>query len=180
MGCRQTNISDMVFVALGAVLIAVCSWISIPFTVPFTMQTFAVFLVSGLYGMGRGTMSLVIYLLLGCVGMPVFTGFRGGLHVLAGPTGGYLVGFLCLPPLMGAMQKMFGKKNWVFVVSGCVGLLLCYAFGTAWFMILYMYQGENIGIMAVLGMCVFPFVIPDILKLGLAMAVVKRFKRMLP
>ena len=85
---------DLCFCAIGAALIAVCAWISIPADVPFTLQTFAIFAVCGLLGGKRGTVSVLVYLLLGAVGAPVFAGFRGGFASLIGTTGGYLVGFI--------------------------------------------------------------------------------------
>ena len=85
---------DLCFCAIGAALIAVCAWISIPADVPFTLQTFAIFAVCGLLGGKRGTVSVLVYLLLGAVGVPVFSGMRGGIGVLAGPTGGFLWGYL--------------------------------------------------------------------------------------
>ena len=75
---------DLCFCAIGAALIAVCAWISIPADVPFTLQTFAIFTVCGLLGGKRGTVSVLVYLLLGAVGAPVFAGFRGAQ---AGPQG---------------------------------------------------------------------------------------------
>ena len=86
----------MVYIAVFAVLIAICSWISIPTTVPFTLQTFAVFLAVGVLGGKRGSLSVLIYILLGAVGIPVFAGFSGGFGILLGQTGGYIVGFLCI------------------------------------------------------------------------------------
>ena len=91
---RKMKTIDLAYMALGAVIIAVCSWISIPTVVPFTLQTFAVFSVLGLLGGKRGTISVLIYILLGAVGVPVFAGFSGGFGVILGPTGGYIVGFL--------------------------------------------------------------------------------------
>ncbi|MEI3229118.1 MAG: biotin transporter BioY [Lachnospiraceae bacterium] len=85
---------DMVYIAIFAVLIAICSWISIPTTVPFTLQTFAVFLAVGVLGGKRGTLSILIYLLLGAIGVPVFAGFTGGIGIVLGTTGGYIIGFL--------------------------------------------------------------------------------------
>ena len=71
----KTKTRDLVFIALAAALITVCSWISIPLTVPITLQTFAIFTVVGLLGMRRGTIAVLIYILLGAVGIPVFSGF---------------------------------------------------------------------------------------------------------
>ena len=124
---------DLCFCAIGAALIAVCAWISIPADVPFTLQTFAIFAVCGLLGGKRGTVSVLVYLLLGAVGAPVFAGFRGGFASLIGTTGGYLAGFILLALIIALAQARWGLGQWVFVLSAAVGLLVCYAFGTAWF-----------------------------------------------
>ena len=79
---------DMALIGLFAALLAICSWISIPTTIPFTLQTMGVFLAVGLLGGKRGTISILLYLLIGAVGVPVFSGFKGGIGALAGPTGG--------------------------------------------------------------------------------------------
>ena len=132
---------DLCFCAIGAALIAVCAWISIPADVPFTLQTFAIFAVCGLLGGKRGTVSVLVYLLLGAVGAPVFAGFRGGFAALIGTTGGYLVGFILLALIIAFAQARWGLGQWVFVLSAAVGLLVCYAFGTAWFLIVYTRTG---------------------------------------
>lgn len=102
---------DMAYIALFAVVMAVCAWIVIPMVVPFTLQTFAVFLAVGVLGGKRGTFAILLYLLLGIIGIPVFSGFTGGIGVLLGNTGGYLVGFLCTSLIMWGMERLFGKKN---------------------------------------------------------------------
>ena len=89
---RQKTL-DMVYIAIFAVIIAVCSWISVPMVVPFTLQTFGVFCAVGLLGGKRGTLSVLIYVLLGAVGVPVFAGFSSGIGSLFGVTGGYIMGF---------------------------------------------------------------------------------------
>ena len=151
---------DLCFCAIGAALIAVCAWISIPADVPFTLQTFAIFAVCGLLGGKRGTVSVLVYLLLGAVGAPVFAGFRGGFASLIGTTGGYLVGFILLALIIALAQARF-------VLSAAVGLLVCYAFGTAWFLIVYTRTGA-ITLGVVLAKCVLPFLLPDAVKLALA------------
>ena len=85
---------DLVLIALFAALMALCAWVTVPYAVPFTMQTFGVFLALLLLGGKRGTICMAVYLLLGAVGLPVFSGFRGGVGALVGSTGGYLVGFI--------------------------------------------------------------------------------------
>ena len=151
---------DLCFCAIGAALIAVCAWISIPADVPFTLQTFAIFAVCGLLGGKRGTVSVLVYLLLGAVGAPVFAGFRGGFAALIGTTGGYLVGFILLALIISLAQARWGLGQWVFVLSAAVGLLVCYAFGTAWFLIVYTRTGA-ITLGVVLAKCVLPFLLPD-------------------
>ena len=158
---------DLCFCAIGAALIAVCAWISIPADVPFTLQTFAIFAVCGLLGGKRGTVSVLVYLLLGAVGAPVFAGFRGGFASLIGTTGGYLVGFILLALIITLAQARWGLGQWVFVLSAAVGLLVCYAFGTAWFLIVYTRTGA-ITLGVVLAKCVLPFLLPDAIKLALA------------
>lgn len=170
---------DMVYIAVFAVLIAICSWISIPTVVPFTLQTFAIFLSVGVLGGKRGTLAVLVYILLGLIGIPVFAGFSGGIGVLAGNTGGYIIGFLLSALIMWAMEKIFGKKLWILALSMVIGLFVCYAFGTAWFMIAYTRNTGAVGLAAVLGWCVFPFLIPDLVKIVLAFILSKRLKRLI-
>ena len=116
-------------------------------------------------------------ILLGAVGLPVFSGFKGGIGALLGTTGGYIVGFLASALVMWAMEKAFGKANWVLPVSMVLGLIACYAIGTAWFMVVYAQKTGAVGLMTVLGWCVFPFIIPDLLKIGLALFLTRALKR---
>ena len=81
----KTKTYDLAYIAIFAVLIAICSWISIPMTVPFTLQTFGVFIAAGVLGGKRGTLSVLVFILLGAVGIPVFANFSGGIGVLVGP-----------------------------------------------------------------------------------------------
>ena len=104
---------DMAYIALFTVLIAVCAWISIPTLVPFTLQTFGIFLATAVLGGKRGSLAVAVYLLLGAVGVPVFANFTGGLGMLLGVTGGYLVGFLFVALVMWAMERLLGKKRWL-------------------------------------------------------------------
>lgn len=171
---------DYALIGQAAALMAICSWISIPAAVPFTMQTFAVFLTVGLLGGKRGTVAVLVYLLLGAVGLPVFSGFSGGLGHLMGPTGGYMIGFIATALVMWGMEKFMGNSTKVLVVSMVAGLLVCYAFGTAWFIVVYSRSSGAIGVGAALSMCVIPYIIPDALKIALATLLTRRLKRHLP
>ena len=168
---------DIVYTAFFAVLIAVGSWISIPMTVPFTLQTFAVFVTLGILGGRRGTMAVLLYILLGAVGIPVFSGFTGGVGILLGNTGGYIAGFLLTGLIFWGMQRMFGRSLGVLVISMLLGLISCYFFGTVWFLLVYMRNGSTVSVVTVLGWCVIPFIVPDLVKLGLALTVARRVSR---
>ena len=179
MTAERNKTKDLVYISVFAVLIAICSWISIPAAVPFTLQTMGVFLAVGLLGGKRGTLAVLVYILLGTVGIPVFAGFTGGVGVLAGTTGGYIVGFLFSALLMWGMEKAFGDKKWVLPVSMILGLLVCYAIGTAWFMMVYTRTTGAVGLATVLGWCVIPFIIPDAIKIAIALLLTKRLKPVL-
>lgn len=168
---------DMVYIAVFAVLIAICSWISIPTLVPFTMQTFALFLAVGTLGGRRGTMAVLIYLLLGAVGIPVFAGFSAGMGVLLGNTGGYLIGFIFSALLMWAMEALLGKKTWVLGLSMLLGMVVYYVFGTVWFMVVYAKNSGPIGLATVLSWCVIPFLVPDLIKAALALFLTKHLAK---
>ena len=170
---------DLVYIAIGAALIAICSWITVPTTVPFTMQTFAVFAILIMLGGERGTIATLVYILLGAVGVPVFSGFQGGINVLLGKTGGYIIGFLFMGLIYIGFTKVFPKKIWIEIIALVLGLAFVYAFGTAWFMVVYMKNTGAVGLFTVLTWCVFPFIIPDLIKMALAFLVAKRVKKVI-
>lgn len=168
---------DLAYIAIFAALLAICSWISIPTTIPFTMQTFGVFLTVGLLGGRRGTMAILLFLLMAAVGIPVLAGFTGGLGILLGSTGGYLLGFLLAALLLWGMEHFFGGSLWVLGVGMVLGMTISYAFGTVWFMAVYLQTDGPIGVLTALGWCVFPYIIPDLLKIALALALTARLRR---
>lgn len=165
----SAKVFDMAYIALFAVVITICSWISIPTVVPFTMQTFGVFLAVVILGGKRGTISVLIYILLGAVGVPVFSGPAGGLAKLLGPTGGYIIGFIISPLIYWIITKIYGNKLPVQLISLTTGLLSLYVFGTAWFMIVYEQSNGAITLATALSWCVIPFIVPDLIKLLLAL-----------
>lgn len=163
----MANTKYMTRAALFAALTAICAWISIPVAdIGFTMQTFGVFLTLGVLGGKWGTVSILIYLLLGAVGMPVFSGFRGGMGMLLGVTGGYLWGFL-FSGLTYWLLERFGK-----LPAMIAAMAVCYLCGSLWF---HIYAGGGIGL--ILLRCVVPFLIPDGLKILLAHSLSRRLRR---
>ena len=174
---QKSKTYDIVYIAVFAVIMAICSWISIPAAVPFTLQTFGVFIAVGVLGGKRGSLSVLVFILLGAIGIPVFANFSGGIGVLAGPTGGYIIGFLFSALLMWAMEKLPGKKSVMQIVSMIAGLIVCYAFGTVWFVIVYGRMNGPIGFTAALVSCVVPFIIPDIIKIALAYVLSRKLRK---
>ena len=174
---QRSKTYDIVYIAVFAVIMAICSWISIPAAVPFTLQTFGVFIAVGVLGGKRGSLSILVFILLGAIGIPVFANFSGGIGVLAGPTGGYIIGFLFSALLMWAMEKLPGKKSVMQIVSMIAGLIVCYAFGTVWFVIVYGRMNGPIGFTAALASCVVPFIIPDIIKIALAYVLSRKLRK---
>ncbi len=159
---------------MGAALITLCAWISVPTTIPFTLQTFAICLVAALFGLRTGFWTVAVYLLLGAVGAPVFAGFRGGIAALLGTTGGYLLGFLFTAAAVGLAVDKLGRKPPVLILSMAAGILLCYAFGTAWFVLVYARSSGPIGVGTALSWCVLPYLLPDAVKIALATALTGR------
>ena len=174
---NKLHTKDYAYIGQCAALIAICSWITIPSMVPFTMQTFAVFLTLGLLGGKRGTMSVIVYLLLGAIGLPVFSGFAGGIGHMMGPTGGYIIGFIGTALVMWFFERKFGNGQKSLIASMTIGLLVCYAFGTAWFMAVYTKNTGAIGLGTALSMCVVPYLIPDALKIILASLLCNRLRK---
>lgn len=173
---KKLNTKDMAMISIFVVIIAICSWISIPSLVPFTLQTFAIFLSVAILGGKRGCLAVFIYLLMGAIGLPVFSNFSSGVSTLLGSTGGYIIGFIFSALVMWAMEIIFGRNQKVLLVSMFIGLFVLYVFGTVWFMLIYARDTGNIGLLMALSYCVFPYIIPDILKIMLVLIIYKRVK----
>lgn len=174
---RPRKALDMAYIALMAVLLAVCSWIAVPVEIPFTMQTFALFCALGLLGGRRGTAAVLVYILMGAVGLPVFSGFGGGLGRLLGVTGGYIVGFLFTGLVYWLVTALLGERLWSMTLGLVLGALAYYTFGTAWYVLMYAPGTGAAGVAAAIAKCVLPFLIPDALKLALALLVVRTLPR---
>lgn len=158
----------MVLSSLFAALLAVCAWISVPVPpVSFTMQTFGVFLCLGVLGGKWGTVSILLYLLLGAVGLPVFAGFGSGASVLAGATGGFLWGFLGAGLVFWALERISTRA----AMAG--GMAVCYLCGCLWFSV----WAGGAGFAAAVMSCVVPYLIPDAVKILLAWKVSERIRK---
>lgn len=170
---------ELTRMGFGIAFLAICSWITIPSTVPFTLQTLGIFLTLIILGGMYGTITILGYLLLGCVGLPVFSGFSGGIGVVLGPTGGYIIGFLATGIVFWLLEVLLGKSMRIKAVSLIMGLAVCYLFGTLWFVRVYSATNSLIGFKAAILMCVVPFLAFDLGKLVVAILVGKRVLRIL-
>lgn len=154
----------MVLASLFAALTAVCAWVSIPLPpLAFTMQSFSVLLCLGLLGGKWGTVTMLLYLALGIIGLPVFSGFQGSAALL-GPTGGFLWGFLLGGLAYWAAEKL-GR-----LPAMAAAQLTIYSCGCLWFS----FYGGNAGVWAAVLTCVVPYLVPDAVKFALAHTLAKR------
>lgn len=121
------------------------------------------FFMAYILGMKLSVASYVLYLLLGTVGLPVFSGFTGGVGKLLGPTGGYLIGFIFLAAIAGFFVEKFPAKIYMHVVGMIIGMAICYIFGTAWL------AGQlGMSFVAALGIGVIPYLPGDTAKIIIA------------
>ena len=163
---QKIKTKQMVLIALMTAVTCVLGPLSIPLPfspVPISLTNFAIFLAIFVLGMKNGTISFIIYLLLGAVGVPVFSSFRGGLQVLAGPTGGYLIGFIFLALIMGFALYPFDCKLVATIIVMLIAMAVCYAFGTVWLAKLLSLSFKE-GLM----MGVIPYLAGDVAKIIIA------------
>ena len=175
----QMRTRNLVYVAVAAALLAVCSFWRIPAAVPFTLQVFAVAFNLVLLGGKRGTASILVYILLGAIGLPVFAGFTGGIGALLDKSGGYIIGFLFSGLIYWLFESLFKRRIWAQIIGLLLGLLVCYTFGTAWFMVVYTRKIGAVGLGTVLGWCVTPFIALDLTKLAVAFILANRLEPMI-
>lgn len=170
---KNKSVLTLTYCALFAALTAVLSQFSIPIgPVPINLATFSVVLAGTVLGAQYGAISQSVYVLLGAVGLPVFAGFKGGIHAIVGPTGGYILGYIAAAWLAGFIGKRIGVKIIGLILSMAAGIAVCYLLGTAWFMAV-----THTGLWASLSLCVFPFLIGDAAKIAVAAAIAPQLKK---
>ena len=161
---KKSTVFNMTSCALMAALMCVLCPVSVPIgPIPISLSILVILLTVYVLGTWRALVSYTVYLLLGAVGMPVFSGFQGGLAKLAGPTGGYLAGFWLMILVAGIIMEK-GKRNLLLTILGMlVGVAIDHAVGTAWFV----FQTESTVVHA-LDVCVYPFIPFDVAKIVIA------------
>ncbi len=165
-GRGKSRIYSLAMTAVMAAVLCVLAPIAIPIgPVPVSFSLLVIFLSLYLLGWKWGTVSVLVYLLLGLLGAPVFTGLTGGVGKLLGPTGGYLIGYLPMAVLAGLVIDRF-RGRWAHLVGMAAATAVCYAFGTAWYCI---QAGVPVG--GALAACVLPFIPVDLIKIAVAMII---------
>ena len=162
--------------AIFAALISVSSMIYIPAAVPITMQTLVIFAGFFIVGGKLTSTSVLIYIMIGALGVPVFSGFGGGISRLFDATGGYIFGMLIGALVYWLLESILPKSDIFRVTCAAVSLLVIYTVGTAWYAFVYANGVSGVG--AVLLTTVVPFIIPDIIKLAVAFLIAKRIPRL--
>ena len=171
----KLNLIYAVRAALFAAFIAVCSYISIPTSPPITLQLFAITLSLYIYGGIFTSLAVTLYLALGAVGLPVFSGFVGGFGHFASANGGFLFGFIVYSLFYALLEFVFGACGKRRIVYTAISLLLLYLCGSLWYTLVYLSQGFGAYLSALL-VTVVPFILPDIVKIFLAYIIAERLK----
>ena len=162
----------IVLVGVFVAIISICAWISIPMVpIPITLQILGIFITASILGAKLGTVSIIIYILLGAVGLPVFSNFTGGFGILLSPTGGFIIGFIFTALTIGVITSL---KNSILTntLAMLLGLLLCYTFGTVWYCIY-----ANVDFITAVLVCVVPFLIGDSVKICISAILVTKLKK---
>ena len=182
-GMYEMNARDLGYIAVSTAFLSVSAWVAVPVGgIPITLQTLVLCLSASLLGAKRGMLATLAYLLLGLVGVPVFAGFTGGVGVLLSPTGGYLVGFLPLSLWVGlAGEKLLERENGKLLLGLCMGggVLLCYATGTVWFVVLMAQNSARVGLWSALLTCVLPYLPFDIVKIFIAVLSTQKLRKII-
>ena len=173
----RSQIVDTVKIALFAAIISVSAMISIPFPVPITLQTFGVF--ASLFALGgrNGSISVLLYIILGAIGLPVFSGFTGGFGRLFDLTGGFIWGFFIASLAFWALEAISKRKRFFIPISAAISLLLIYTSGCIQFAVVSSADGAAVGILSAVFSCVLPFVLPDVVKIALAYIISRRIRK---
>lgn len=168
---KRISIRDIAITALFTAVIILSAWICVPFSIPLTLQIFAVVAVSVSLGCKRAVAAVSTYLLLGAVGLPVFAGFKGGFSVLFGATGGFLFGLLTVALIVGFSSEKCAKTSFKILFS-VLALVICWCIGAVWYSAIY-----SVSFLSVLALYVLPYIVPDIVKTILGIYVGEKIKR---
>ncbi len=169
----KLRLRSFTYAALGAALLSASACLALPLPIPVTLQSFALFLLLSLFGK-IGLLSLLLYYGIGLVGLPVFSGFTGGIAAFFAPAGGYLLAFLPAALLFLLLKRLMCPE----ALAATAATLLIYLFGSLHFFFLYT-SGQAEGLLSLLLVTVVPYILPDAAKLTLALLLSHRLKEIL-
>lgn len=167
---KKSHIRTMSLCALFAALSAVLSQLSIPIgLVPIALTHVSIFLAAGLLGAKYGAVSQAVFVVLGAAGVPVFTGFRGGMDIIVGPRGGFIIGYILCAFIVGLLIRVLGRKLIMLFIAMYAGWIVTYLCGISWFMYV-----QKVGLIDALTACLLPFLLGDVLKTILSAVLINR------
>lgn len=159
-----TSARQLTLIGVMSAVLCVLGPLSLPVgLVPVSLTNLAIYFTIYVLGRKRGTISYMVYLLIGLIGLPVFSGFSGGFPKLAGPTGGYLIGFIFMAFISGIFIDKFSNKIYICFFGMVIGTIVTYLFGTAW--LAYV---AHMTFNKALAIGVLPFIIGDLIKIIIA------------
>ena len=172
------KIKNVIIIGINVCILTVCSWIKIPFVIPITLQTLGVYLICGIYDFKISFTSLIIYIILGLLGLPVFSSFQGGVGIILGPTGGYILSFIFVPLILEFFRKFLNSNEFILLgLSLLLSQIVIYLIGTLWFVFVYLESNNEYTFMSALITTVLPFLIFDIIKMIVSNIVIIRIKK---
>lgn len=161
---QLSSVKNMAFIAILAAILCLLAPLSIPVTaIPFSLASFAVYIIAACVKTRQSVIAVIVYILLGSFGLPVFSAFTGGFHRIAGITGGYIIGYIPCALIIGLLVNKYENKKFVYPAAMILGTAACYLTGTVW----YMLQTRS-ALTAALMSCVVPFLLVDAVKIAVA------------
>lgn len=172
---KKINTRQLTMIGVTTAIICILGPLSLPIgIVPISLTNLAIYFAIYALGGKRGTLSYIVYLFIGLVGLPVFSGFSGGLPKLLGPTGGYLIGFIFIAFISGIFVDKFPNKNYMCFLGMVLGTIVTYIFGTSW-----LAYEAHIGFNKALAVGVLPFIPGDIVKIIIALLIGPQIRKRL-
>ena len=162
------KIKEIVGAALFSAIICITAIITIPIgAVPITLSLFGVFTAAALQKPKCAIVSVLVYIIIGAIGLPVFSGFGSGIGYLMGPTGGFIFAYPIAAVIISLANFLFKKYYVALPISMAISLAICYLFGTVWYAVV-----TEVEFTAAVLVCVLPFIVFDIIKIAVCLSVV--------
>ncbi len=172
---KYFHVKTMANISLCTAVIIISSWLTIPLPVSFTLQTLSIFVICSVFSARVSFFSILLYVMLGVCGIPVFSNFGAGISVLIGPTGGFIFSFLLIPFIFSLFR---GNKRYMLALSMILSQIACYILGALWYAVLLQNNFYS-SIISAFAICVVPFLIFDTIKIIVALLLSPKLKRII-